>query len=179
MLKRYSDPAKRLRALGRVRWLARFLDSAVLIPGTSQRVGFDALIGLLPGAGDAISGALAAYIVYESVRLGASGKTVAKMLGFVALDFAIGAVPVAGDVADMFLRVNRRNLDLLENDLLRAGFRSEAGGAGGADAGEAGGVSGVVSGAASDVTPESGREDVGGSESDAVGRRRVVNTAGG
>lgn len=41
-------------ALKRLQTIANLLDSAFLIPGTNQRVGIDALIGLVPGLGDIV-----------------------------------------------------------------------------------------------------------------------------
>jgi hypothetical protein len=39
------------------------------------------------------------------------------MVGNLLLDAAIGAVPIAGDVADIFFRAHRRNLKLLQREL--------------------------------------------------------------
>ena len=43
------------------------------------------------------------------------------MLGNVALDGAVGAVPVAGEVFDVFWRANRRNMRILREHLDRVG----------------------------------------------------------
>jgi hypothetical protein len=104
---------ERARVIRRLQLLARFLDDCLLIPGTNVRFGFDGIIGLAPGIGDAISIGLSAYIVFEARRLGASNATLAKMVASVALDALVGLVPVLGDVADFALKANRRNLRLL------------------------------------------------------------------
>lgn len=106
-----------LARLARIRLLARLLDSAFTVPYTPIKVGLDPIIGLLPAAGDGISAALSLYIVWESHKLGVSRQTIAAMLGIVALDFAIGLVPIAGDAGDVFFKANLRIIKLLEREL--------------------------------------------------------------
>lgn len=108
-----SDHAR----LARVRALARLLDTAYTIPLTPIKVGLDPLIGLIPGAGDALSASLSLYIVYQGLKLGVSRSTLAAMLGIVALDFLIGLLPIAGDAGDVFFKANLWNLRLIERDL--------------------------------------------------------------
>ena len=102
------------RALGNSRALARILDTAIAIPGTKIRVGLDAIIGLVPGAGDILSAALGSYIVMAAVRSGAPTPVIARMLGNVAIDTVVGSVPVLGDLFDIVFKSNRRNAELLE-----------------------------------------------------------------
>jgi hypothetical protein len=103
--------------LARVDALARLLDTAFIIPGTGIRFGLDALIGLVPGIGDAITTAVALYIVNEARALGAPRLLIARMLVNVALDGVVGAVPLVGDVFDVAFRANRRNIALLREHL--------------------------------------------------------------
>lgn len=109
----------RADSVARLEALATFLDSAILIPGTNQRVGFDALIGLIPGVGDAISTALSAYIIWEARQLGLPRWKIARMIGNVALDTALGAVPLAGDAFDVFFRANKRNMQIVRDHIAR------------------------------------------------------------
>jgi Domain of unknown function (DUF4112) len=102
--------------------LATLLDSVLVIPGTNIRFGADALVGLFPGIGDAITTALSAYIVYEAHRLGAPRHVIGRMIANVAFDSVITAVPVAGNIADVFFRANRRNMRLLREWLEREGL---------------------------------------------------------
>jgi hypothetical protein len=113
MLRPYQHDHQRTKARKRVETLSHLLDNAIAIPGSTHRIGYDAIIGLVPGIGDTITTVLSAYIVYEGYRLGARGKTIAQMLGNVALDYAIGLVPGLGDVGDIFFKANQRNLRLL------------------------------------------------------------------
>ena len=56
--------------IARVTAVAQLLDNAFFIPGLNRRVGLDSIIGLVPGIGDAVSAALASYIIFEARRLG-------------------------------------------------------------------------------------------------------------
>lgn len=71
--------------------------------------------------GDVVTTALALHIVYEAHKLGVPKAVLARMLGNVAVDGLIGAVPVAGDVFDVMFRANRRNVRILREHLERTG----------------------------------------------------------
>src|SRR5262245_36600118 len=102
--------------------LATLLDTALVIPGTNIRFGADAVVGLVPGIGDVVTTVLSAYIVFEASRLGAPAHLIARMIANVAVDSMITAVPVAGSVADVFFRANRRNMRILREWLEREGL---------------------------------------------------------
>jgi Domain of unknown function (DUF4112) len=106
-------------AVERLRTLARLLDSAMRVPGTQYRFGIDALIGLVPGIGDAIGAIFSTYIVFQAARLGASRATLVRMLGNVALDTIVGEVPLLGDLFDVGWKANTRNVALLESHVER------------------------------------------------------------
>lgn len=93
--------------------LATLLDVAFVLPGTNIRFGADALIGLVPGVGDSVTTALAAWIVYEAHKLGVPRRVLIRMMGNVAIDGLIGTVPVLGDLFDVAFRANRRNVRIL------------------------------------------------------------------
>jgi hypothetical protein len=118
---RFARSASRAERIARIDRLATLLDTRFAIPFTKIRFGADSLIGLAPGVGDAITAALALYIVYEAHRLGAPKTVLARMLGNVAIDGMVGIVPVAGDVFDVMFRANRRNVRILREHLDRAG----------------------------------------------------------
>ena len=103
--------------VGRIRTLARMLDSAVAIPGTKIRVGADSILGLIPVVGDLGGAALSGYIVLTSARLGAPPSTLLRMLINIAIDTIVGSVPVLGDMFDVGWRANMKNADLLESHL--------------------------------------------------------------
>jgi uncharacterized protein DUF4112 len=114
-----NRPASRAERIARLDALASLLDTAILIPGTNVRFGLDAVIGLVPGIGDAITTVLSLYIVKEARALGAPRHVILRMLGNVALDGVVGAVPLAGDLFDVMWRANRRNMKLLRDWLDR------------------------------------------------------------
>lgn len=101
------------RRLDRV---ARLLDSAIKLP-VIGRVGLDAPLNLIPGAGLALSTGVAGWLVWESARLGAPKRLVTKMAGNVVIDSLISAIPVVGWFGDLFFRANDRNVDLLRRHL--------------------------------------------------------------
>jgi Domain of unknown function (DUF4112) len=105
--------------LTRYRSLARALDARFRIPGTPVRFGWDAVLGLVPGVGDAIAGLLGGYGLYVGTKLGAPWIVLARMLLNLAVDLLVGSVPVAGDIFDVAWRGNLRNLALLERWLER------------------------------------------------------------
>ena len=100
--------------LARLERLARILDAAWGIPGTRFRFGWDSLADVVPVVGQIGPHAISAYIIYEAWRLGAPRALLARMVGNVAIDTAIGVVPVAGMVADAFFKANLRNIALLK-----------------------------------------------------------------
>ena len=71
--------------VARLEALARLLDGALLIPGTNQRVGLDAIVGLVPVLGSAATAVVSAYIIMEARRLGLPRWKVARMIGNLAL----------------------------------------------------------------------------------------------
>lgn len=93
------------------------MDNAIRIPGTSYRVGLDPIVGLLPGVGDVLGLAVAAYPLIEARRLGVGKRVLLRMVGNVAVDAAVGAVPLLGDLFDAAFKANVRNLRLLEKEL--------------------------------------------------------------
>lgn len=106
-------------AADRLRRFAWLLDELFRIPGTQQRIGIDAIIGLVPGVGDTIGALLSTYIILEAARRGASIWTVTRMLANVGVETVFGAVPLLGDLFDVVFKANSRNLALLGETLER------------------------------------------------------------
>lgn len=98
--------------LERLAWL---MDQAIPIPGTKFRVGADAILGLLPIGGDALTGLVQAGIVITAIFGYRVPKAVAaRMAANVLLDIAVGAIPFFGDAFDVAFKANTRNLQLLK-----------------------------------------------------------------
>ncbi len=91
--------------LERVRTLSRVLDNRFVDP----LIGF-----VLPGVGDLAGSLLGLYTVVIAVRRKMSPVIIARMLMNLALDAALGIVPLLGDAADMMFKANLKNLALLE-----------------------------------------------------------------
>lgn len=103
--------------LTRARALVRLLDQAFRIPGTRLRVGLDSIVGLVPGVGDVAGAVLAGSVVLVAARLGAPPSVLARMVGNIAVDTAIGMVPLLGDLFDVVFKASSRNLVLLEQHM--------------------------------------------------------------
>lgn len=93
--------------------LSRWMDGLFRIPGIGWRFGLDALVGLIPGIGDSASALVSVYILGAGVRYRVPKVTLLRMGLNLGLDYAIGAIPVAGDVFDMWWKANQRNVELL------------------------------------------------------------------
>lgn len=104
------DPA----ALDQLRVIATLWDDLIRIPVIGRRIGLDAMIGLVPGVGDAAAAMVASWAVVVAVRLGAPASVLVRMIGNIALDTIVGAIPLLGDLFDMGWRAQRRNVQLLE-----------------------------------------------------------------
>jgi Domain of unknown function (DUF4112) len=105
--------------LEQVRWLAGLMDDRYVVPGTRVRFGWDSILGLFPGLGDALTSIISLLIVHHAWQTGASPLTLARMIGNVAADFLLGSVPFVGDLFDVAFKANRRNARLLEQHLKR------------------------------------------------------------
>lgn len=103
-----GDPLESLRALARVQ------DELLRIPGTRIRFGLDALAGLIPGLGDALTGTVSVYALFTATQMGAPPSVIARMAGNIALDLLFGTVPLLGDLFDIGWKANTRNVRLLE-----------------------------------------------------------------
>ncbi|WP_084384911.1 DUF4112 domain-containing protein [Novosphingobium naphthalenivorans] len=109
-----NDPVSIRR---RVEAMEHVLERAFTLPGTNRQFGLDALIGLVPVAGDVIAAAMGLYLVWEARNLGMSKWQLARMTANVGFDTLVGAVPVAGDLFDFLYRSNSRNLKIIRKHL--------------------------------------------------------------
>jgi hypothetical protein len=109
---------KKAIALRELRQFSDFLDRAIRIPGTSQGIGLDPLIGLIPGGGDLLGAVLAGYIVFRSFQLGLPKKLLLIMTYNIVIDTVLGTVPIFGDLFDVLWKANVKNVDILESYLM-------------------------------------------------------------
>jgi hypothetical protein len=113
------DPALSAE-IARLDRLADLLDSRFRIPGTRIRFGLDGLIGLVPGIGDTLVLAPAVWLVWRASQLGVPRRDIARMAANTGADYAIGLVPILGDLFDVAFKGNRRNIAILRAALERA-----------------------------------------------------------
>lgn len=107
------------KALTRYTVLAQLFDQAFRVPGTNWRFGLDAIIGLVPGAGDLIGALVGAYGIIVARQLGAPAAVQTRMLLNLAIDALVGAIPFLGDLFDFAFKAHVRNRVLLERWLVR------------------------------------------------------------
>jgi hypothetical protein len=97
--------------------LAHLLDDCFHVPGTSIRFGIDGIIGLVPGLGDVLAGLASLLIIVAAWFRGAPAITLTRMVANVGIGVIVGAVPLFGDMFDIFWKANRRNYALLSRHL--------------------------------------------------------------
>ena len=91
------------------------LDNAVRVPGTRRRIGLDPLVGLVaPGVGDVLAGTVAMGILFLAVQHRVPAPVIGRMVFNIAIDSAVGALPIAGDLFDFVWKANDRNYTLLK-----------------------------------------------------------------
>ena len=97
-------------SLDRLSWL---LDDLFRIPGLGWRVGLDALVGLIPGVGDTATTVASFYVLASAVRYRVSKITLLRMGLNLGIDYALGSLPLVGDVFDAWWKSNQKNVALL------------------------------------------------------------------
>jgi hypothetical protein len=90
------------------------LDSAYQIPGTRLRIGLDPVLGLvLPMAGDVLTGCVSMGVLFLALQYRVPAPVLGRMVMNVAVDAAVGGIPIVGDAFDFVWKANERNFDLL------------------------------------------------------------------
>jgi hypothetical protein len=122
MLTKKSPPP----ALRNLDSLAKLMDGQFTIPGTNIRFGLDALIGLVPGAGDFATFLVSGYMLTVLAQNGASGFVLARMALNVIIDSLFGSIPILGDIFDVAFRANQRNMKLMHEHYVEGRHRGGA-----------------------------------------------------
>lgn len=94
--------------------LAYYLDDWIRIPGTDVRFGLDAVVGLIPGVGDVVTGTGSVALLLLALKRGVPTVGLARMVLNIGVDVLGGAMPFVGDVFDVAWRSNRKNLDIIK-----------------------------------------------------------------
>lgn len=98
--------------LATARRLATLMDAEFEIAGF--KFGLDAVIGLVPVVGDALSTLVGLYPIHVAQKHGLGRALQLRMAANLAIDFALGATPIVGDAADAMFKAQLKNLELLE-----------------------------------------------------------------
>ena len=105
-------PGELERDIERVRLLAQAMDAQFEIGGV--KFGWDAIVGLVPVAGDILAAVIGLYPIYIAKKHNLSKLTRTRMAANLIFDWAVGSIPLAGDVFDVAFKANLKNLELLE-----------------------------------------------------------------
>ena len=105
---------KEPKALLKAQKLANLLDTAVKLPFIPIRIGLDSIVGLIPGAGDALMLFVSLRIVWLGKSLGMPKALIAQMVKNSAIDFGLGFIPFVGDIVDIFYKANQKNVRIME-----------------------------------------------------------------
>ena len=101
-------------ALLKAQKLANLLDTAIKLPFIPIKIGLDSIVGLIPGAGDALMLFVSLRIVGLGKSLGMPSALVAQMVKNSAIDFGLGFIPFIGDLIDVFYKANQKNVRIME-----------------------------------------------------------------
>ncbi|MEL6644832.1 MAG: DUF4112 domain-containing protein [Pseudomonadota bacterium] len=114
-----TPPDTRQARIDRLERLAHSLDSRFRVPGLGIRVGWDSILGLLPGLGDLVTAGPGVVMLYEGWRMGARKRALARIGANTGIDMVVGGVPILGDAFDVFFKSHRRNIAILKRELAR------------------------------------------------------------
>jgi hypothetical protein len=107
-----SDEVLQRRYLTQIDRIAKVMDGLVPIP-VIGRIGLDAVVGLIPGVGDAVSLGASVLLIVRAAQLGAPPELLSRLVAMQCMDLVFGAVPVLGDLVDAGYRANQRSADLV------------------------------------------------------------------
>lgn len=121
-LKNVDERARRPAAVRqRLEMVETILERSIQLPArlplVGDRIGLDAVLGLIPVVGDIIGGLLGSYLIWEARNLGMSKLKIARMIGNTGFDTVVGFVPFVGDAVDVAFKSNTRNLRIIRKHL--------------------------------------------------------------
>ncbi|MFM2177514.1 MAG: hypothetical protein RL015_1612 [Verrucomicrobiota bacterium] len=97
------------------KFLARWLDNILRIPGTDFKIGLDPILALFPGFGSTIASGGGLIILIEAVRSRVSVPVLMHMAFNLFINTLFDYIPALGPVASAFFKSNSRNLRLLQD----------------------------------------------------------------
>jgi hypothetical protein len=99
-----------------LRKLAELLDSKYALP-FGWRIGWDGILGFIPGIGDMLTNGLSFYIIYRAAMLGCSPSVILRMGLNLVIDNFVSIFPLIGHIFDFMWKANNKNIQLIENYL--------------------------------------------------------------
>jgi hypothetical protein len=110
---REGSTRKEVQIQESIEWLGWLMDDMIRVPGINWRFGLDALVGLIPGFGDTATSLVSFYILAASVRYRVPKVTLLRMGLNLGIDYALGSLPLVGDLFDAWWKSNQKNIALL------------------------------------------------------------------
>ncbi len=108
----YANPTSK-NDIRDLEYLAEFLDSKYKLGGIG--IGWDAILGLVPGVGDMVTSSMSFYILFRAAVVGAPPFLVARMCLNILVDSVLNFIPILGNFIDIFWKSNNKNVRLLQN----------------------------------------------------------------
>ncbi len=119
------DDVQRKEIERRLDRLAGAMDDFIRIPGTKIGIGWDSILGVIPGLGDIVTLLPQIYLIAEGIRAGVGKQVATRMVMNTVIDALVGAIPIVGDVVDVLWKSNRRNADLIKKEIARRYEKNE------------------------------------------------------
>lgn len=105
------------QTLEHIQLLTKVMDNAITIPVIKKKFGLDAMLGLIPYAGDMAGATVGTYIITRALKYNMPKRLVLRMMLNQAIDSAVGVIPFIGDIFDFGFKANARNMKLLQEHL--------------------------------------------------------------
>ncbi len=107
----YSNrPTDRHRDL---KFLSEKLDSQFKLP-FGIKIGWDGIIGLIPGVGDLLTTSFSFYILVRAAALGCPPSLIFRMGINILIESIVDVIPLVGNLFDFFWKSNLKNVRLIE-----------------------------------------------------------------
>lgn len=103
-------------AKAEVRKIAEYLDSKFTLP-FGWKIGWDGILGLIPGIGDVLTTAFSFYIIYKAALIGCPPSVILRMGLNVLIDNVLDAIPLIGNIFDFMWKSNIKNVQLMDRFL--------------------------------------------------------------
>src|SRR5262245_11982473 len=107
-------------ALDLLEHISFLMDRVFEVPGSKARFGINSLLLLMPGVGDLIASAISMLILFIGLHHYRVPRIVAtRMILNTLVDSVISAIPVVGNLWDVWFKADTRNVNLLREYVAR------------------------------------------------------------